>query len=359
MKILALFAAIALPVQATPWFDGGDLSALGRMEQLGARFNDREGRKTDAIQALASFGANCVRLRLFVQPDGQGFTNNDLTYTLALAKRARAAGQAILLDFHYSDTWADPAKQGIPKSWPQDDLAAIAERCETYTCETLRVFAREEVFPELVQIGNEIENGLLWPVGKIWKAGATEPDWNNAATLFKAASHGVRRGTPAGKHTRIVLHTATGGHVEKTATFHREMQHRGLDYDVAGLSYYPWWHGTLEGLKQNASQLVTDFHKEVMVVEAGFRWQQVATPDDKAPGWPNTPEGQAKFLREVIDVIHQLPAGKGIGVLWWHPDSVPVADAKVWMNGACALWQADATPLPALKEFKRVGSGPR
>jgi arabinogalactan endo-1,4-beta-galactosidase len=350
---LAVFGAVLAPLHAAPWFDGGDLSALGRIEQLGGRFTDREGRQTDAINALASFGANIVRLRLFVEPDGKGFTNNDLPYTLALAKRAKAAGQTILLDFHYSDTWADPGKQGIPKSWPQHDLDALAATIESYTHGTLRAFDQAGVPPELVQIGNEIDNGLLWPAGKVWK-GEGRADWDSLAVLLKAASRGVRRATPVGKSIRIVLHTATGGNAGKTATFHRELQQRGLDYDVAGLSYYPWWHGTLDGLAANCRQLATTFGKEVLVVEAGFGWREGSgKPDGKIADfqWPITPAGQSDFLRDVIRVVRETPGGKGIGVIWWHPDSIPVAGANVWRGGRCALWQPDGTPLPALSRF--------
>lgn len=211
------------------------------------------------------------------------------------------------------------------------------------------------MFPELVQIGNEIENGPLWPLGRIWVRGEPEK-WDDAATLFKAAARGVRRATPAGRKVRIVLHTATGGIVEKTANFHREMQRRGVDYDVAGLSFYPWWHGELDGLRRNANQLAATFDKEVLVVEAGFPW------NDGAPGqnfhgkdyrWPKTPEGQADFLREVGEVVRQVPGRRGIGVIWWHPDAIPVQGEKVWMGGSCALWKPDGTPLPALREFGR------
>jgi arabinogalactan endo-1,4-beta-galactosidase len=311
---------------------------------------------TNALATLASAGANCVRLRLFVAPNGRGFTHNDLPRTLAMAKRAKAAKQAILLDFHYSDTWADPGKQGIPASWPQDSLPALATKVEDYTFETLRRFADEGVFPDLVQIGNEIENGLLWPHGEIFIGKGVPPNWDGAATLFKSAARGVRRATPAGMKIRIVLHTATGGIVEKTANFHREMRRRGVDYDVAGLSFYPWWHGTLDGLRRNAEQLATNFGKEVLVVEAGFPWNE-GSAGRKFYGqdyaWPKTPEGQASFLRDVCQVIRDTPNGRGIGVIWWHPDSIPVKGANVWMAGSCALWRPDGSPLPALGEFAR------
>lgn len=355
-RLLPLLATVLVPLHAAPWFDGGDLSALDRIEELGATFRDEQGKATDALAALAAAGANCVRLRLFVEPNGRGFTHNDLPRTLALAKRAKAAGQAILLDFHYSDTWADPGHQRIPRSWPNDSLPALAAKVESYTHATLVRFAGEGVFPELIQIGNEIENGLLWPLGKVWKDGADAPDWDGTATLFQAAARGVRRATPPDRRVRIVLHTATGGIVAKTATFHREMQQRGVDYDVAGLSFYPWWHGGLDGLRDNAAQLATTFGKEVMVVEAGFPWKD-GVPGDKFHRqdypWPKTPAGQAAFLRDVIEVIRAVPGRRGIGVLWWHPDSIPVEGAKVWMSGRCALWRPDGTPLPSLHEFAR------
>lgn len=354
--LISILATTLAPLHAAPWFDGADLSALDRIEELGGTFRDDNGHSTDALAALASAGANCVRLRLFVAPDGRGFTHNDLPRTLAMAKRAKAAKQAILLDFHYSDTWADPGKQGIPASWPQDSLAPLAAKVEDYTFKTLRHFADEGVFPDLVQIGNEIENGLLWPIGKIFHEKGMPPNWDGAATLFKSAARGVRRATPEGMKVRIVLHTATGGIVEKTANFHREMQLRGVDYDVAGLSFYPWWHGTLDGLRRNAEQLATTFGKEVLVVEAGFPWNEGAAGHNfhgKDYAWPKTPAGQASFLRDLCQVIHDTPGGRGIGVIWWHPDSIPVKGAHVWMGGSCALWRPDGSPLPALREFAR------
>ena len=180
---LALAATLA-PLHANPWFDGADLSALDRIEELGGTFRDDNGQPVDALATLASAGTNCVRLRLFVAPDGRGFTHNDLPRTLAMAKRAKAAKQAILLDFHYSDTWADPGKQGIPVSWPQDSLAALAAKVEDYTFKTLRQFSDEGVFPDLVQIGNEIDNGMLWPHGRISYEKGKDPNWDGSATLF-------------------------------------------------------------------------------------------------------------------------------------------------------------------------------
>ena len=350
---LFLLLSAVLPLRAADWFVGGDLSATGRMEQLGATYRDRGGKPSDPIRAMASFGCNCVRLRLFVSPDGKGFTNNDLPYTLALAKRAKAANQSILLDFHYSDTWADPSNQAIPAAWPQADAAALAEKVESYTREALRAFAKENVFPELVQIGNEIENGMLWPVGMIWRTSDQPADWKTFSDLLKAAARGVRGGTPAGKHVRIILHTATGGIVGKTSYFHGRMRERGVDYDIAGLSYYPWWHGTLDQLRENTLSLARNSGKQVMVVEAGFRWWPDPNKKEPASGWPATPDGQAAFLRDVIRVVREIPDGKGIGVLWWHPDSIPAKGEHVWLGGSCALWKPDGTPLPALNEFRK------
>jgi len=350
--------AIALATAAPPlhadWFDGGDLSALAHLEKHGTVFRDASGKPADCIKVMAAQGANCVRLRLFVDPTDKGFVVNSLDYTLALAKRAKAANCAVMLDFHYSDTWADPGHQIIPRSWPQDSLPALEKKIEAYTFETLRRFDKEGVFPELVQIGNEIENGILWPVGKVWLGKGKPPNHEPLLRLLKAASRGVRRATPQKSRTRIIVHSATGGLVDRTANFHQHL--KGLDFDVVGLSYYPWWHGTLEGLRDNCRNVQEKFGKEVLVVEAGFPWR-VGGKHTKWAGktypWPYTPDGQKQFLSDVIDAVASTPDSKGIGVIWWHPDAIETKGLKVWHSGSAALFTPDGKPLPAQSSFRR------
>lgn len=359
-RVIAIMAALSCPGMAAEplrtWFDGGDLSALGEIEKAGGQFKNRSGETTNAIQSMASFGANCVRLRLFVDPNGKRFVVNDLNTTLALAKRAKAAGQEILLDFHYSDTWADPGAQVIPASWTDHSLEALAARVEAHTYDTLRTFDKAGLLPGLVQIGNEIDNGLLWPTGRIFKGEGKAADWDSLATLLKSAARGVRRATPDGKRIRIIVHTAAGGDAAKCIAYHQALRERTLDYDILGLSYYPWWHGGLEGLKSNTRQLVERFEKEILVVEVAFPWNK-GTAHQKFHGmdldWPATPEGQSEYLRDVIDVVHKLPGNKGIGVIWWHPDSIPMPNLHIWMAGSCALWKSDGVALPAMEAFRQ------
>lgn len=349
------FTGLAGAEPSRTWFDGGDLSALGEIEKAGGRFKNRSGESTDAIQSLASFGANCVRLRLFVNPNGKHFVVNDLQTTLALAKRAKAAGQEILLDFHYSDTWADPGAQVIPASWTDHSLESLSAKVASHTYDTLRTFDEAGLFPAMVQIGNEIDNGMLWPTGRLFKKDGGDPDWDSLATLLKSASEAVRRATPEGKRIRIVVHTAEGGNASKCKAYHQAMKDRGLDYDVIGLSFYPWWHGGIDGMKHNLTQLASTTGKEILIAEAAYPWNE-GNEHQKFHGmkldWPQSPEGQQAYLRDVIRAVRELPENKGIGVMWWHPDSIAVKDRNVWMAGSCAMWKPDGTCLPALECFR-------
>ena len=333
------------------------MSAMGEMEKLGATFHDPAGKTVDATTSLAGFGANCVRLRLFVAPDHNRFVVNDLATTVALAKRAKGAHQTLMLDFHYSDTWADPSHQIIPAAWKDHTPEALAQQIEAHTFDSLTALAKAGLLPDLVQIGNEIDNGLLWPVGQLYKEKGKPADWDTLAFLLKAGARGARRATPAGSRIRIIVHTASGGNPARTNTFFEAMKQRDLDYDVVGLSYYPWWHGAIGGLRENVRDVVNRFGKEVMVVETAYPWNEAGPKKsddakDDPFAWPRTRDGQAAFLRDVADAVAGAPGGKGIGVLWWHPDSVARPGARVWMNGACALWGPDGGALPAAAVFK-------
>jgi arabinogalactan endo-1,4-beta-galactosidase len=349
--IFVILLLLSLAFSATAdWFDGGDVSALPVLEAHGAAFQSADGKSGDVIHIMRTAGANCFRLRLFVSPNGKGVVVNDLAYTLRLAQRVKKSGAALLLDFHYSDTWADPQYQSTPKSWSNLTGPALVQRVEDYTAATLRVFDHAGVLPELVQVGNEISHGMLWPYGKL--NGADEGAWNRFAELLKAGIRGVRKTTPPGKHIRIILHSATGGSVGETQAFAQKLLEHGVEYDALGLSYYPWWSGPVDGLRQNIRRIAERFQKEVIVVETSYPWRRPDKDSKINAGiqglWSSTPEGQKQFLQDVEAAVASAPQGRGLGVLWWYPESVPVIGINNHIRGDTAMFDSQGKMLPAM-----------
>lgn len=340
---------------AAEWFDGGDVSTLPVLEAHGAIFQAVDDKSGDVIHIMRTAGANCFRLRLFVEPSGKNTLTNDLTYTLRLAQRVKESGATLMLSFHYSDIWANPEHQSVPKPWSNLTGSVLAQRVEDYTAATLRVFGSAGVLPDLVQVGNEINHGMLWPYGKL--NGADEDAWNRFAALLKAGVRGVRKATPPGKHIRIVLHSASAGSIDGTRAFLQNLQKHGVDYDVLGLSYYPWWSGSVDRLRQNIHQIAGEFQKEVLIAETAYPWR---SPDRNSPlnpgkgvwtswAWPPTPEGQMQFLRDVETAVAAAPQGRGLGVLWWHPESVYMRGVNNDFQGNTALFDSQGRALPALR----------
>lgn len=332
---------------------GGDISMLTRMEQLGVRFKD-QGDEKDLIQLMRDNGSNCFRLRLFVNPTGRNAVIQDVPYTIELAKRIKQSGSVFLLDFHYSDTWADPGKQYKPKAWENLTFDQLAAKIETYTAEVIAAFKKENVLPDIVQIGNEIDPGFLWPDGQLYK-GDPDQKWEQFTTLLKSAIRGIQNTAgPAGR-PRVMIHISCGGNQEKTQHFFRNLEKHGVSYDIIGLSYYPWWHGTLADLEANLNHTAAAFNKDILVTETAYPNREMTFDDATYKDtlvWSKTPEGQKQFLDQVIQTVRQTPDGRGIGVLYWYPESVPVNGLHVWNNGGTALFDKDANTLPAMKSFQ-------
>lgn len=339
------------PPAGDAWLAGADVSALPVFEQHGAIYRKR-GEARDALVVLRDAGINCFRLRLFVAPNGEGIVTNDLDYTLALGKRVKAAGGQLLLDFHYSDTWADPSKQFKPAAWAGLPLEALEAQVHAYTRDVLARFAREGVTPDFVQIGNEITNGLLWPEGKVeFAEGDGDPGpWTRLARLLRAGIEAVPVG--AGQ-PKIILQIENPGAREKCLWFFRHVRTAGLRYDWIGISYYPEWHGGIDALRDTLATLAREFHKPILVAETAYPWK----PDEHWNGvkhldWPLTPQGQRQFLQEVADAVRALPDGLGRGVCYWHPESVLAKDLTVWIGGSCALFDDNGELLPGASALR-------
>jgi arabinogalactan endo-1,4-beta-galactosidase len=341
-----------LPASA---FVGADISALARIEQAGGVFRDG-GTAGDAIAILRAHGANGFRLRLFVSPNDSDVQVNDLPYTVAMAGRIKAAGARLLLDFHYSDTWADPGHQTTPAAWAALGIDSLEAEVERYSDSVITALKTAGALPDIVQIGNEIDDGMLWPLGELYVAGAdTLAAWMRFTGLLKAGVRGVRDALGPGDTVRIMLHYSQGASSGGTRWFFDHMNGYGVPYDVIGLSYYPWWHGTLDSLAANLRTTATRYGKDVMVVELSYPWRaggwesMVSVPG--AMAWPATPSGQALFLRDVIAAVAAVPGGFGAGVVWWYPEAIQVPGLFVWGGGSLALFDSSGNVLPAASEL--------
>ncbi len=270
---------------------GADVSWLQSQEDRGMVFSDG-GEKKDALQILADNKFNWIRLRLFVDPKAEnGYSKQgycDLEHTIVMAKRVKAVGMKFLLDFHYSDTWADPGKQFTPSGWKNLSDAELESKIYEYTNDVIKRFIAEGVKPDMVQTGNEIHNGMLWPQGKMGKSTDT------FCNLLRRAIAGVRDADPG---IKIMVHIAKGGQKESSISFFDMIKKHGIEFDVIGQSYYPEHHGTLEDLKSNLTDLADRYKKPIIVVEYQY------------------------YRKEVNEIVRGLPNENGWGTFIWEATS--------------------------------------
>ena len=309
---------------------GADVSFLDDAMASGARFADRRS-DLEGLALLRHSGLNWVRLRLFVEPEE---LPNDLAYTVRLAARAKRLGFKLLLNFHYSDTWADPGKQYTPAAWRELPLDELCRRVREHTSHSLETLSRAGAAPDMVQIGNEVINGMLWPQGRL-------PDnWGAFASLMRAGIAGARESDLA-VTPLIMVHIDRGADWAATESFFDNCARHGIDFDVIGQSYYPWWHGTLDELRANLDNTARKYRKDIVLVEVAYHWRQGVYPDGKGP-FPETPEGQLDFISEVDEIIRGVAGGHGKGVFWWEP-----AVEKGPIHGR-GLFDSEGYALPAL-----------
>ena len=269
---------------------GADISFLPELEHKGMKFYDTDSKENDAIQILKNHGLNYVRLRIFNNPaSDSGYSPKDgfcdLAHTLQMAKRVKAAGMKLLLDFHYSDYWADPQKQWMPRAWRNKSFTELKKAVYEYTKMVVQALKEQGTAPDMVQVGNEINHGMIWPAGSI-------TDMDQLAQLFFAGVQGVKAASP---HTSIMLHIALGGQNDESRYFIDQMNMRGVPYDVIGLSYYPKWHNTLADLEYNLEDLSRRYNKDVIVVE------------------------YSHVKKEVNERAFRVPNGRGKGSCIWEP----------------------------------------
>ncbi len=371
---------------------GMDISTLVEMEKCGARYYDC-GKEGDLFDILKSYGTNAVRIRLWNDPyDSNGMPygagTNDLETMVILAKRAKEHGMDILLDFHYSDFWADPGKQFKPKAWEGMDADGLVQAIYDYTVNVMNVCKDNGCIPDMVQAGNELSNGMLWPDGQVFNESTAlslgrMPEYDNLARFVSAGIRGVKAVNP---DTKIMIHLDNGGNNELYRRWFDNYIKRGEDFDVIGLSYYPFWHGTLNDLSANMADIAKRYGKELIIAEVsmGFTMEDYKDyeklPDEERKGmatrqelvdkieYPMTKEGQSGFMKDIMDRICKVPDGLGAGFYYWEPAWIPV-NGSGWATkesleyikdpGPCgnewanqALFDYNGNVLPALKVIR-------
>lgn len=329
---------------------GADLSSLPRLLDLGAVFADEAGAPAAPLDLLRQRGWELLRLRLWHSPaePWQG-----LDSTVAFAARARSQGFELLLDPHFSDSWADPGQQTPPAAWQGLAGAALEDSVRGYARGVLESFAAAGATPAWIQLGNEIDGGLLWPAGAVGGEHDTPAQWAALAGLLSAAAEGVELAHPAGDGPRRLIHLSQSGDGPRCARFLDSLVAHGVPFEGVGLSYYPWWHGDLAGLSATLSTLAR-FGRELLVVETAYPstldWADdsgnlVGLEDQLLPGLPATPAGQLEFFRRLRTVVAGAPGGLGRAILPWEPLWTAVGGSAV--ENLC-LVDFQGRALPAL-----------
>ena len=325
---------------------GADISTLYEIESHGGKYF-QNGLERDLLDILQENGFNWIRLRLWVDPDNYGGGNCDLSRTIAIAKRAKEHGFKFLLDFHYSDWWADPGKQEIPQAWKNLSFDELKEAVYEYTKNVITTLKNEKALPDMVQIGNEIRSGILWPYGKTWaEAGEEVGGFEGLAELLNAGIQGVRDSLSEDEEVLIMLHTDQGGDNGATRWLFDGIVEQGVEFDIIGLSYYPYWHGTIDDLKYNMNDISQRYNKDVVIAEFAYAWT-LENGDDhpnifgevqaKTAGFPATIEGQKQAIGAVMEAVNQVPNSRGLGVFYWEPAWIPVKGVG-WKTGEGNAW---------------------
>jgi arabinogalactan endo-1,4-beta-galactosidase len=324
------------------------IDASTYLEELahGAKYFDGD-RQVEPLEEFVKNGVNHMRIRVWnhpYSPDGEPYLAGtaDLDNYVKLGKLAKAKGYHLYMDLHYSDFWADPGKQFIPKEWEGYNLDQLTEAVYSFTKHCLEVAIREGVAPEMVQVGNEITNGILWPVGKLW-VDDKRGNYENLTRLLDAGCRACRETLPSAK---IMLHLEKSNDKEIYQEFFTEMEKAKIDFDVIGASYYPFWHGTPDELFENLNAC-RRFRKEIMICELGCGFTTkgyflngsecrlvIDESQSRVPGFssifPMTPEGQKSFVHYIMKRARENSID---GVFYWEP---------VWIPGEGICWASEA-----------------
>ena len=329
---------------------GGDFSIMKKMEDEGGLYKI-DGVVKEGYEIFKENGYTWARLRIFHTPNKVGPLCNDLNYTIESAKKAKQFGFKVLLNFHYSDSWADPGHQTVPEAWNNISFGLIQDSIYNYTKNVIEAMNKQGVLPDMVQVGNEINNGMVWPHGKLWiEPGVTH--WDELAKVLKAGIRGVHEGATNSK-VSIMIHAATGGDVDASYNFYKNISDRGVEFDIIGLSYYPWWHGTFIELESNILYMSNKFTQDFSIVETAYYSNQWYPDPTKwnlsAQPFPPTEQGQYNFLFEIAQITKKHPRIKSI--FYWKPDGLDIPKSKVNYIGR-SLFDEDGDAFYGISAWK-------
>jgi len=309
---------------------GADIGWLPQMEATGYKFYNNNGIEEDCFKILKDHGINTIRLRTFVNPsDNRASGHCSKDETVAMALRAQKWGMHVMIDFHYSDSWADPGKQRKPAAWEGHDFTQLQKDLYDYTFDVMSALKKAGVTPEWVQVGNEIPGGMVYPEG-------STKNWPQLAQLLNKGYDAIKVVSPTSK---VILHIDQGNNNKRFRTWFDNATANNVRYDVIGFSYYPFWLNgkpdytvTIDDLANNLNDMASRYGKEVMVVEVGGE-------DTKA-------QNTYDMLIAVQQKVKAVPNGKGLGVIYWEPEG-----ARSWSKYALSCWGEDGKPNKALDAF--------
>ncbi|MCQ2229764.1 MAG: glycosyl hydrolase 53 family protein [Bacteroidales bacterium] len=339
---------------------GADISMLPAYQAMPRVYKDIDGQEVDFMPFVKEQGMSAMRVRLFVDPYNEKTHEKsviqDLKYVKSLARQIKESGLSFMLDFHYSDYWADPAKQYVPAEWSSLDAEGLKGKLYDYTKEVLEQLAGDGLTPDYIQIGNEVSYGMLWPAGRV--SYGSQDNWQMFSDMLSNASKACREAAP---EARVIVHIERSEKSSDCVEFISNMEKYGVDYDILGLSYYPFWHGRIEDFDKTLSILSDETSKDIMIVE--FAYYNNWYPDDakysaKAIGYSASPEGQRDATKALVGMLEKHP--QVVGLLWWFPEeneSPYTGLLESWTNRGL-FDNETGKALPALYELKSfVGIG--
>ena len=335
---------------------GMDLSTLLENEKCGAKYYT-DGKEKDILQICKDNGVSMIRLRLWNDPKSDrgepyGAGNNDLAVTVETGKRVTDAGMSVLLNYHYSDFWADPGKQIKPKAWKDYGPDELEKTVYEFTKSSLKKLLDQGVNIGMIQVGNELSNGLLWPDGQV-------PEYKNIARFVSA---GIRACREVKKEIPLMIHLDNGGNNELYRRwFDNYFANGGEDFEYIGMSYYPFWHGRLRELSANMEDVALRYHKHIIIAEVsmGFTMEDYAGYEKLTASerkgyatkekllenldYPMTKEGQADFTSDFLERVRKVPEDRGCGFFWWEPAWIP-RPGSGWATPASLKYMNDPGP---------------